>query len=48
MDGKNRGWVLELGLYPGLLFGFRTYESEDVYTHVLYLPFVDLALIIER
>ncbi len=48
MDGKNRGWALEIGLYPGLLLGFRTYESEDVYTHVLYLPFVDLALIIER
>ena len=48
MDGENKGWSLEIGLYPGLLFGFRTYESEDFYTYVFYLPFVDIALIVER
>ena len=45
---KKLAWVIELGLYPGILFGFRTYPEEDFVTHVLYLPFIDLALIIER
>jgi|TARA_R100001377_G_scaffold44386_1_gene25288 hypothetical protein len=48
MDGQDRGWSLELGLYPGVLIGFRTYEAEDLTTHVLYLPFVDIALILEK
>ena len=49
MDGKNRGWALEIGLYPGLLLGFRTYEvDENLETHVVYLPFVDLALTVEK
>ena len=48
MVGRNKSWVLEVGLYPGLLIGFRTYELENIYTHVLYLPFVDIALTIVR
>ena len=45
---NNKNWSLELGLYPGILFGFRTYEYEDLFMHVLYLPFIDLTLIIEN
>jgi len=45
-------WSLSIGLYPGMLFGFRTYEHEsetfNKVTHVFYLPFVDLALEIMR
>jgi len=48
MDGKGRNWSIELGIYPGILLGFRTYESEDVTTHVLYMPLVDIAFIIEN
>jgi hypothetical protein len=47
-DGSKPAWAIELGLYPGILFGFRTYPEESTTTHVLYLPFIDLALIIER
>ena len=49
MVGKNKSWILEVGLYPGILFGFRTYEvDENLETHVVYLPFVDLALTVEK
>jgi len=37
-------WTLTIGLYPGILIGFRSYNEEDHATHVLYLPFVDIAL----
>jgi hypothetical protein len=51
---QNRGentpkmWAIEIGLYPGILFGIRTYKTELDTTHVFYLPFVDIALIIEN
>jgi hypothetical protein len=48
MDGEGKAWAIELGLYPGILIGFRTYPEENMITHVLYMPFVDIALIMER
>jgi len=41
-----REWELSLGLYPGILVGFRSYEGSDRNNHVLYLPFVDICLTI--
>ena len=46
-DENSKGWALSLGFYPGLLLGFRTYSQPDMLTHVLYMPFVDLALEID-
>jgi len=37
-------WSLEIGFYPGILFGFRTYKESTQSSHVFYLPFVDLCL----
>lgn len=37
-------WEFSVGLYPGILFGIRTYEYSDSKLHVLYIPFIDLAL----
>ena len=37
-------WSLSIGFYPGILFGGRTYEEKNQVTHVLYLPFIDIAL----
>jgi len=48
MVGEGKSWVLEIGLYPGILIGFRSYPEENIITHVLYMPFVDIALIMER
>ena len=47
-DPHERGWTLTVGMYPGILFGVRTYEEKDFKTHVLYLPFIDLALEIDN
>ncbi len=30
-----------IGFYPGILFGFRTYQEQSKSNHVLYIPFVD-------
>ena len=46
MGGESKSWSLEFGLYPGILFGFRSYEDEEKSIHVLYMPFVDLALFV--
>ena len=37
-------WTLTIGLYPGILIGFRSYNEGDYSIHVLYLPFIDIAL----
>jgi len=41
-------WEISLGLYPGILFGFRSYPAGNLTSHVLYVPFIDVCLIIER
>jgi len=43
-EDKKVAWSIEVGFYPGMLIGVRTYPEPDQTTHVLYLPFVDLAL----
>ena len=47
-DKEGRNWEISVGFYQGILFGIRTYEAEEYNTHVLYLPFVDIALTIEK
>ena len=37
-------WSLSVGFYPGVLLGGRTYDEGNKITHVLYLPFIDIAL----
>jgi len=41
-------WVLSIGLYPGILLGIRSYVEQDYVQHVLYLPFIDICLEIEK
>ena len=47
-DNDIKGWSISLGLYPGILFGMRSYKEKEYTTHVLYLPFVDLAIEIDN
>lgn len=47
-EQDEKYWSLTIGFYPGILFGFRTYEEKDFNTHVLYLPFLDIALEIDN
>lgn len=42
------GWEVSLGLYPGVLLGFRSYLDKNVENHVLYIPFIDICLTIQR
>lgn len=39
-----RNWQLEIGLYPGILLGVRSYEQDSFREHVLYIPFIELIL----
>jgi len=39
-------WEMSIGVYPGVLFGIRSYRESNFTEHVLYLPFVDLAVTI--
>tara|TARA_R110002153_G_scaffold248380_1_gene404561 strand:+ start:337 stop:486 length:150 start_codon:yes stop_codon:yes gene_type:complete len=49
MENKDlKGWSISLGLYPGILFGFRSYEQEAFNTHVIYIPFIDIAIEIDK
>ena len=43
-------WELSIGLYPGVLIGFRSYPDtgNGLENHVLYLPFIDLCLTLEK
>ena len=43
-DREDNNWALQLGFYPGIVVGFRTYHNEDSTIHVLYVPFIDIAL----
>jgi hypothetical protein len=43
-----KNWELSIGLYPGVLLGIRSYPEQDYVQHVLYLPFVDICLEIDR
>ena len=42
-ENKNKGWSIEIGFYPGVLFGVRSYKMETYKVHVLYMPFIDIA-----
>jgi hypothetical protein len=41
-------WILEIGLYPGVLIGARSYVQDNISEHVLYIPFVEICLTIEN
>jgi len=43
-----RNWELSIGFYSGILFGIRTYEEKDYVQHVLYFPFIDICLEIDK
>jgi len=47
-EPEEKSWSLAIGIYPGILFGIRTYEEPTFKTHVLYLPFIDFALEIDN
>ncbi len=47
-ENEEKSWSISIGLYPGLLLGFRSYVEQERTTHVIYLPLIDIAFIDER
>lgn len=45
---NEKNWSISVGLYTGVLIGFRTYVEKHYTTYVLYLPFIDIALEIDN
>ena len=43
-----KDWEISIGLYPGVLIGMRSYVEEEYVQHVIYLPFVDICIEIDR
>ena len=48
VNGNEKGWELAIGLYPGVLFGIRIYEEPHYNTYVLYLPFINILLTLDK
>ena len=48
MINFNKSWELSVGFYPGVLFGVRSYTEKEYVQHVLYLPFIDICLEIDK
>ena len=46
MGKQYTGWEMSTGIFPGILFGIRTYEDGRIINvdHVLYLGFIDICL----
>jgi hypothetical protein len=44
----NNDWELSIGTYPGIMLGFRTYKEVNKTNHVVYIPFVDVCLTINK
>ena len=47
-DKEGKGWELSIGFYTGILLGIRSYVNENYNEHVVYLPFVDICLMIDK
>ena len=47
-DKEGKGWELSIGFYPGILLGIRSYINESYNEHVVYLPFIDICLIVDK
>ena len=47
-DKGGKGWELSIGLYPGILLGIRSYINENYNEHVIYLPFIDICLTVDK
>jgi len=43
-----KSWDLSIGLYPGVLIGMRSYVEKQFVQHVIYIPFVDICIEIDK
>ena len=47
-QNEEKGWAISIGLYPGFLLGMRSYVEKDYVTHVIYFPFFDIAIMVDK
>ena len=47
-DKEDNIISIEIGLYPGILIGMRTYQWLDSTSYVIYIPFIDFVINISR
>jgi hypothetical protein len=43
-----KDWQLNISIFPGLLFGVRSYVEQYRTNHVMYLLFIDICLTIYK
>jgi hypothetical protein len=48
MAKRKDKWELSFGFYPGICVGFRSYQEKKKTNHVLYLPFMDACLTLNK
>ena len=44
MKRQKPTYTIEIGIYPGILFGIRTYDEPEQISFVAYIPFIDFCL----
>ncbi len=44
MSKKYVGWEISFGLFPGILFGIRTYDEPEQISFVGYIPLIDFCI----
>jgi len=37
-------YSIEIGIYPGIVFGIRTYDEPEQISFVAYIPFIDFCI----
>jgi len=48
MKKNKSNWELSFGFYPGIIVGFRSYQEKKKTNHVIYLPFMDACLTVNK
>ena len=48
MKKNKSNWELSFGFYPGIMVGFRSYQEKKKTNHVVYLPFMDACLTLNK
>tara|TARA_R110002126_G_scaffold123320_2_gene265310 strand:+ start:162 stop:314 length:153 start_codon:yes stop_codon:yes gene_type:complete len=41
-----KSFDINVGIYPGVLIGIRTYKDYDSNTHAIYLPFFSIHIVV--
>ena len=48
MKKNKSNWELSFGFYPGIIVGFRSYQEKKKTNHVIYLPFMEACLTVNK